>query len=135
MLDAPFSMPDTYSTAQAQLAGRFLAAAARSLGWDTADPRNAPDPAKSTVDEQIAWLAGCLCADGGDSADAVVAVATRLRRRFDVFQAHTRMLAGYQPTASAVRASTLIVSADHSLTRALGLIGRAYSAGLPRRCA
>ncbi len=51
--------------------------------------------------------------EGDDSADSA-AVTARLRRRFSVFQAHSRMLAGYQPAAPAVGAPTLIVSADHS---------------------
>jgi thioesterase domain-containing protein len=106
LLDAPFAMPDAHVSDQPLLAGRFLADAARSLGWDTAD---APDPARSTVPQQLAWLAARLSADGD---------AQRLRQRFDVFGAHTQLLAGYRPTGPAVQAPTLIVSADGSPNRA-----------------
>jgi thioesterase domain-containing protein len=108
LLDAPFAMEDRTAPTQAQLAGRFLADAARSLGWD-ATPL--PDPAASTADEQLAWLTRQLAGDddGGDTG-----VAARLRRRFDVFGAHVQLLAGYQPQTPAVRAPTLIVSATGS---------------------
>jgi amino acid adenylation domain-containing protein len=109
LLDAPFALPDTGVPAQGQLAGRFLADATHSLGWDQADT---PDPDSSTVAEQLAWLAGRL--GGGDGAADRDAVAAQLRRRFDIFQAHVRILAGYQPAGPAVGAPTLIVSADDS---------------------
>jgi hypothetical protein len=129
LLDAPFAIPPatpltipaTDVPAQPQLAGRFLADAARSLGWETAD---LPDPATSTAAQQLAWLAGRLHTDGaGVNADhgpnaghetETGAVAARLRDRFDVFQAHSRMLAGYQPAIPPLQAPTLIVSADDS---------------------
>lgn len=41
-------------------------------------------------------------------------MAERIRRQFEVFRAHTAMLAGYQPAPPAVQAPTLIVSADRS---------------------
>ncbi|HEY1917768.1 MAG TPA: amino acid adenylation domain-containing protein [Streptosporangiaceae bacterium] len=144
LLDAPFAMPDHTAPAQAELAGRFLADAARSLGWD-ATPL--PDPAAATADEQLAWLAGRLDGgaggrrdggdtDGGTSAGAAAevtalhagpgavgagavgagasGVAARLRRRFEVFGGHVQLLAGYEPQVPAVRAPTLIVSATDS---------------------
>jgi thioesterase domain-containing protein/acyl carrier protein len=137
LLDAPFTPSGTDVPAQAQLAGQFLADATHSLGWDAAD---LPDPASSNADEQLAWLAGRLGSDDDDGADAGTAgsptagtdgadtadgtddtddtdrdvLAAQLRRRFDIFQAHARMLAGYQPAAPAVQAPTLIVSADDS---------------------
>jgi thioesterase domain-containing protein len=72
----------------------------------------APDPAAATAG-QLAWLAGRLAGHDGDPA-ALDAMAAGLRRRFDLFAAHSRMLAGYRPASPAVRAPTLIVSADHS---------------------
>ncbi len=125
LLDAPFAVPGARQPGpaqadDAQLAGRFIADATRSLGWDTADP---PDPATSTAAEQLRWLAerlttgrlttGRLTTGDSEAADGRAAT-TRLRQRFDVFQAHTRMLAGYRPATPAVRAPALIVSADRS---------------------
>jgi amino acid adenylation domain-containing protein len=114
LLDAPFALPDTDVPAESQLAGRFLADAAHSAGWDLAD---APDPAAATSADQLAWLAERLGAGPGDAASQLDrgAVAARLRRQFDVFHAHLRMLAGYQATAPRVTAPTLIVSADNSV--------------------
>src|SRR6266566_4915326 len=82
-------------------------AAAHSLGWD---PAGLPDPATSTAAGQLAWLAERLHTSDSDSAG----VAARLRQRFGVFQAHTRMLAGFRPAGPAFKAPTLIASADHS---------------------
>jgi hypothetical protein len=63
------------------------------------------------VDEQLAWLAGALA--GGDPAE-LDAVTARLRRRLEIFGAHSRLLAGYRPDGPAVAAPALIVSADRS---------------------
>jgi thioesterase domain-containing protein len=122
LLDAPFAQPDTGVFTESQLAGQFLADATHSLGWGAA--AGLPDPATSNAAEQLAWLAGRLAGGGDDGADSDgadstesadrEAVAAQLQRRFDVFQAHIRMLSGYQPEAPAVRAPTLIVSADDS---------------------
>jgi amino acid adenylation domain-containing protein len=133
LLDAPFAIPASSTVSESELAGQFLADAALSQGWD---PAGLPDPALSPA-RQLAWLAGRLSQDAAE-ADSE-AVAGQLRRRFDVFQAHLRMLAGYQPApamtkksaaagepasasrtacdgpAAAVAAPTLIISADHSL--------------------
>jgi thioesterase domain-containing protein/acyl carrier protein len=100
----------------ARLAGQFLADATASLGWDSADR---PDPATHGADEQLGWLAarldvGTAVGPGGTAAGSG-STAAQLRRRFEVFGAHHRMLAGYQPASPAVRAPALIVSADRSL--------------------
>jgi amino acid adenylation domain-containing protein len=119
LLDAPFAVPADFvpgpavgaevsgARGQAELAGRFVADVARTLGWDTAD---APDPALTDPAAQLAWLAARL-SDGAAERDAIEA---RLGRRFDVFAGHSRMMAGHQPTAPRVRAPTLIVSATAS---------------------
>jgi amino acid adenylation domain-containing protein len=108
LLDAPFRIPDSFVPERGQLAARFLADVAHSLGWDTAQ---APDPASSTVAQQLAWLTGRLSADGDAGRDAT---AARLRRRFEVFEAHSRLLAGYQPAGPLLRAPALLVGADGS---------------------
>jgi amino acid adenylation domain-containing protein len=108
LLDAPFALPDTRMPAREQLAAQFLADAAHSLGWDAAA---LPDPAAATVAEQLGWLARRLDPDGNAGREAIIA---RLGRRFAVFQAHIEMMTGYQPADPAVRAPTLIVSADSS---------------------
>ena len=91
------------------MAARFVADAAQSLSLDTA---GAPDPAAVTPAGQLAWLAGRLA--DGDPAERD-AIEARLHRRFGLFAAHGRMLAGYRPAGSRVRAATLIVSAANSL--------------------
>jgi amino acid adenylation domain-containing protein len=122
LLDPPFAIPADFVPDQAQLAGRFVADAAHTLGWDTID---APNPAVTAPAAQLAWLAARLSTgdsadDGADSGagegadEGVRAAAAQLQQRFDVFEAHSRMLAGYQPAAPRVRAPTLIVSATAS---------------------
>jgi len=103
LLDAPFDLtgPEDTDPAEAGLAARFLADATRSLGWDDVGPEGPED--------QLEWLAARLAPD--DGRDGVLA---RLRTRFEVFQAHVRMLAGYQPAGPPVRAPALIVSAQGS---------------------
>ena len=100
----------THPSGEAELAARFVADAAHSLSLDTA---GAPDPAAVTPAGQLAWLAGRL-ADGSDPAERD-AIEARLQRRFGLFAAHSRMLAGYRPAGNRVRAATLIVSAASSL--------------------
>jgi amino acid adenylation domain-containing protein len=119
-IQADHSQPDRI---QAELASQFLADAWHGLGRDPAalsdpalsDPAlsdlNLPGPGLSSVDRQLGWLASQLAGGAEDAGELAVA----LRRRFDVFQAHHRMVDGYQPTGPAVRAPTLIVSADSSL--------------------
>jgi amino acid adenylation domain-containing protein len=123
LLDAPFALPGPGRLTEPQLAGQFLADAAQSLGWDAGQ---APDPATSSTAGQLAWLAGRLggaterpgsgtAAGGGAAAGAPDGVAALLRRRFEVFGAHSRLLAGYQPAGGRAAAATLIVSAARSL--------------------
>jgi thioesterase domain-containing protein len=108
LLDAPYTLPGI-NPDQARLAGMFLADATASLG--TAVP-DLPDPASTTAADQLSWLAERL---GTAQADGAAATAAQLLRRFDVFGAHTLMLADYSPAAPAVRAPALIVSANRSV--------------------
>ncbi len=113
LLDAPFAISADHPSGEAELAARFVADAAHSLSLDTA---GAPDPAAVSPAGQLAWLAGRL-AGGSDAAqgDPADAIEAPLQRRFELFAAHSRMLAGYRPAGSRVRAATLIVSAASSL--------------------
>jgi thioesterase domain-containing protein len=120
LLDAPFTRPDDpggtddTDATEAQLAGRFLADATHSLGWTAATQPVPPDPAAATAAEQLDWLAARLAPDEG-RAGVQAGVQAGLRTRFEVFQAHVQMLAGYQPEGSPVGAPALIVSAQGSL--------------------
>jgi amino acid adenylation domain-containing protein len=107
LLDAPFTVPADFVPGDAELAGRFVADATYSLGLDAAD---APDPAAVSPAGQLAWLADQLTADAAERA----ATRARLERRFGLFAAHSRMLAGYRPGTQGVRAPTLIVSGANS---------------------
>ncbi|HEY1621419.1 MAG TPA: amino acid adenylation domain-containing protein [Streptosporangiaceae bacterium] len=140
LLDAPFALPGGPPQGEAGLAGRFLADAAASLGWDLAD---LPDPASAGAGEQLAWLAARLGGPSGAVPGAAgralagnvgtgnagtgsvgqvgtgpagdeAGLAGLLRRRFEVFSAHVAMLAGYTASGPAVAAPTLIVTADRS---------------------
>jgi amino acid adenylation domain-containing protein len=119
LLDPPFAVPESFAAGEAELAGRFVADVAHSLGWDTT---GAPDPGTATAAQQLGWLAGRLPAGGTGPAGpadpagraARDALEAQLRRRFEVFGAHSRMLAGYRPAAPPVRAPVLLVSAAHS---------------------
>ncbi len=122
LLDAPFALPDRGLLSQAEQAGQFITDAAAGLGWD--HPTGRPDPATSTAAEQLDWLARRM-SDGGPGTagqehpgavanEAADGLDAQLWRRFGVFGAHVRMLAGYQPPEHAVLAPTLIVSADSS---------------------
>jgi amino acid adenylation domain-containing protein len=112
----PGGTAPAHAPGEAELAAQFLADAARSVGWD---PASLPDPATGPA-EQLAWLGRRLATDNADSG----VVAGQLRERFEVFQAHVRMLAGYQPMADgaagangapvAVGAPALIITADRS---------------------
>jgi amino acid adenylation domain-containing protein len=102
LLDAPFALPADLPR-QEELAGRFVADAAHSLGLEA---EGAPDPVTTPPAGQLAWLAAQLT--GGD-------IEAQLQRRFDVFVAHQRLIGGYQPSAPLLRAPTLIVSATRSL--------------------
>ncbi len=115
LLDPPFAIPDAHKPGQAQiddaqLAGQFVADATRILGWDGNQP---PDPATSTATEQLGWLADRLRTGDRETADDRD-ITARLRQRFNVFAAHSRLLAGYRRATPALRAPTLIVSASRS---------------------
>jgi amino acid adenylation domain-containing protein len=110
LLDAPFALPDELP-APPELAARFVADAAHGMGLDTA---GSPDPATAGPPEQLAWLAQCIGGGMTDNLGAAEATAAQLRQRFDVFSAHTAIMAGYRPREPAVRARTLLVSADES---------------------
>jgi amino acid adenylation domain-containing protein len=103
LLDAPFEVPADRFGRDSELGAQFAADAAQSLGLDLGDQ---PAPAETTLAGQLDWLAARL---GGESSDG-------LRRRFEVFRAHSLMLAGYCPAADTepLRARTLIVSAADS---------------------
>ncbi len=97
LLDAPFAVPATAASGP-ELASQFIADAALSQGWD---PAGLPDPARPAA-SQLAWLADRLTP--ADAAGHLAAAEVRrrelaelLRQRFEVFQAHVQMLAGYQP--------------------------------------
>jgi thioesterase domain-containing protein len=102
LLDAPFAVPAEQPADEPRLAERFVADAARTLGWTETEP-----PAGVSVDERLDWLARRL--DGGNPA----AVRAEIDRRFAVFHAHTKAIAGYVPRGS-VRAAALVVSARRS---------------------
>ncbi len=105
LLDPPYSVPRgvalrTYLTAQ------FVADAAASLGYSAG---HLPDPQTSSPADQLTWLANL--ADPSDSQSN-----PQLARRLDIFAAHSRLLSGYRPApASSIRASVVLVSANHSL--------------------
>jgi thioesterase domain-containing protein len=140
LLDAPFAMPDDPAkaafardggSAEGRIAAWFVADAARTLGRN-GDLADAPDPATSSAAEQLDWLAGRLDANDADDAHAAkdaeraggagtsgsaaglaAAVRAEIGRRFAVFQAHTRLIAGYRPS-TALHTRTLLVSARRS---------------------
>ncbi|HEU5469676.1 MAG TPA: amino acid adenylation domain-containing protein [Actinophytocola sp.] len=90
LLDAPTLVHDTVPTAEAELAGAYVTDAARLLGPDTGQP---PDPATHTAVEQLAWLADRLITGERDQASA----RAEIERRFQVYRAHYRLIAGYTP--------------------------------------
>jgi amino acid adenylation domain-containing protein len=104
LLDAPFWIPAGRFADDDGLTRQFVADAAQSLNLDAGDAPGRPE--ETTGASQLDWLAERL--GGGNSA--------RLRERFEVFRAHSRMLAGYRPTAGAepLGARTLIVAAGDS---------------------
>ncbi|HEY3905744.1 MAG TPA: amino acid adenylation domain-containing protein [Streptosporangiaceae bacterium] len=105
LLDPPYSVPRSAGL-RAQFTAQFVADAAASLGYSAGD---LPDPQTSSTADQLSWLANL--ADASDTQSN-----TQLARRLDIFAAHSRLLSGYQPeAASAIRASVVLVSANHSL--------------------
>jgi len=101
LLDAPFALPDERAVTEDELAARFVADAAGSLGWEATAPPGSTD--------QLDWLAARLAPGDGHAG-----MLSRLRTRLEVFQAHVRMLSGYRPGGPPVRAPALIVSAQGS---------------------
>ncbi|MBV9450702.1 MAG: amino acid adenylation domain-containing protein, partial [Streptosporangiaceae bacterium] len=107
LLDAPFAIPADALLSEAELAGRFVADAAASLGLAVAD---VPDPATAAPEGQLGWLADRL----GARDSMADSIAVDLHRRFAAFAAHTRMLAGYRASGARVRAPALVVTATGS---------------------
>ncbi len=105
LFDAPFALPGSDEADEPGLAARFVADAAHTLGWDAADT---PEPAASAA-ELLDRLADRMDAGAGNAG----AVRAEVERRFAVFAAHTRAIAGYRPRGT-VAADTLIVSARRS---------------------
>ncbi|MBM7773853.1 amino acid adenylation domain-containing protein [Actinokineospora baliensis] len=104
LLDAPMQVHGEVTQTERELAGFFVADAARTLGPDAGPP---PDPTTTPVDDQLAWLAGKLGAVG-DPTEATANMTTR----FAVYRTHLHTIAGYQPPA--VDVDTVIVAAAKS---------------------
>jgi acyl carrier protein len=152
LLDAPFAIAADYPSGDAELAARFVADAAHSLSLDSAgapDPASTTpagqlawlagrlvgdsgpakgdpaegDPAEGDPAEGDPAEGDPVKGDParGDPAERD-AIEARLQRRFGLFAAHSRMLAGYRPAGSRVRAATLIVSAASSLNASAGAL-------------
>jgi thioesterase domain-containing protein/acyl carrier protein len=102
LLDAPFAVPGEPPGDEDRLAERFVADAARTLGWAEPGPAAAAGGAG-----RLDWLARRL--DGADPA----AARAEIDRRFAVFRAHTRAITGYAP-GGGVGAGTLVVGARRS---------------------
>ncbi|HEX6355468.1 amino acid adenylation domain-containing protein [Actinophytocola sp.] len=98
LLDPPFSLPPT---TLAEFASEFVADAARTLGWTSASAAWESDP--------LGWLARKLSSGAAD----VDAVRAAIERRFEVFGAHRRLMAGYRPQAG-VAADLVLVHATAS---------------------
>jgi thioesterase domain-containing protein len=124
LLDPPFAMPAELSDEEPgdgepggarRIAAWFVADATRTLGPGGDPAEAAPDPVTSSAAEQLDWLARRLDAAAGPlrSAGLADAVRTEIGRRFEVFRAHARLIAGYRPPAP-LRTRTLLVSARHS---------------------
>jgi amino acid adenylation domain-containing protein len=138
MLDPPFAFPEGNAADAGELAGRFVLDALHGLGLDAA---SAPDPAVAPLAEQLRWLARQVPGGAGAAADPAGGdghdgVAAQLEQRYQLFAAHNRMLAGYQPGTEGVRAATLIVSARNSpnapaAARWQGLLSEAPVSVLP----
>ncbi|MBB5803452.1 amino acid adenylation domain-containing protein [Saccharothrix ecbatanensis] len=116
LMDAPFQVHEEVTQTEAELAGYYVADAARTLGPNAAA---APDPATASSAEQLRWLAEQL-ARGSDDAD----VLADMNRRFDVYKAHLRAIANYTP--SVIDVETVVVNAEESAADA-----EAWSQALP----
>lgn len=102
--------------ADRRIAAWFIADATQTLaGAETVG--SAPDPAKAGVAEQLDWLAHRFDVGAGQdessSRGSSNAVRAELGRRFEVFRAHARLIAGYEPTA-ALHTRTLLLSSRFS---------------------
>ncbi|MFC6064418.1 non-ribosomal peptide synthetase [Streptomyces ochraceiscleroticus] len=104
LLDTPFSVHEEVTHTDAELAALYVADAAHTLGPDAG---RAPDPESSTAAEQLRWLADRL-ASGANSAEAVADI----ERRFQVYKAHLRLIAGNVPPP--VDVATAVIGARNS---------------------
>jgi thioesterase domain-containing protein len=131
LFDPPFAMPADLgagpegadgAAAESRAARWFVADVSRTLGQG-GGPDEAPDPDASAA-EQLDRLArrlgagasaGGVAAGAGSTATAELADAMRaeIGRRYEVFRAHTRLIASYRPTAP-LRTRTLVISAGQS---------------------
>jgi amino acid adenylation domain-containing protein len=108
LMDTPLHIHEEVTQTEAQLAAFYAADAARALGPDTGQP---PDPASSTVADQLQWLADRLTT----GAEAM-GVSAEMERRFEVYKAHLKLIAGYVPPA--VHVDILVVGAQDSTDNA-----------------
>ncbi|HET7012556.1 MAG TPA: amino acid adenylation domain-containing protein [Streptosporangiaceae bacterium] len=105
LIDPPYAVPLSTDLSGTELTAQFVADAVASLGYSTG---NRPAPETTSTSDQLAWLANLV--DASDSQ-----LTARLSRRLEVFAAHNRLLAGYQPEPAIIRAATVFVSASRSL--------------------
>lgn len=105
LLDAPCRLAARPRRTDEELAARFVADASRTLGLDPAG--RPPEPA--AAGDRLAWLAGRLDAGAGSGP----AIRAEIGRRFEVFKANARAIAGYRP-AGTLRAAALVVTAESS---------------------
>jgi amino acid adenylation domain-containing protein len=106
LLDTPSALPPDPPSDELELTSLFVADVSRTLGWapgETAAPDLAPG------DDHLGRLAERLDAGAGNAA----AVREELERRFAVFCANTRAIAGYRP-AGRVRASLLVIGSERT---------------------
>ncbi|MFC5286508.1 amino acid adenylation domain-containing protein [Actinokineospora guangxiensis] len=125
MLDAPMRVHDEVTQTEDELAGYFVADAARTLGPNAPTP---PDPAGTPAADQLAWLATHLGASGDRTE-----VAADMAARFAVYRAHLAAIAGYLPPA--VTVDTIVVTAagstDTSAQWAAALPGHTHHSVVP----
>jgi thioesterase domain-containing protein len=88
LLDAPTWTHERVAEDEAELAARYVADAARGMHAGAGDP---PDPRVSTVADQLLWLAD-RCGAG-----AAAEIQEEIERRFRVYKAHYRLIAGHRP--------------------------------------